>query len=333
MFERELTYPVSLTDARGRFNTEAHGWARANLVDASAIDGRSEWGRNKRWEYWCVCTPTHFLACTISSLDYLSLGEIFIHDRTTNRTFGRTRVAPGSRSVRLPGNLEGNVATLRIGSLRVTIEEVEGGTRVRADGGRISFDVVAERPRGHERLAVAVPWDDRRFQYTVKDVARPATGHVTVHGVRREVPAGESWAVLDHGRGRWPREITWNWGAGSGRLADGRVVGLQLGGKWTVDTGSTENAVLIGNRLHKISEELAWDYDPRDPMMPWRVRGAGLDATLTPEYPKRASTNLGVLSSRTDQVFGTWSGNFRLRGEELRFDGLPGFAEETHQLW
>ncbi|WP_438874147.1 DUF2804 family protein [Tessaracoccus lacteus] len=31
MRERELTYPVSLTDAHGRFNREAHGWARANV--------------------------------------------------------------------------------------------------------------------------------------------------------------------------------------------------------------------------------------------------------------------------------------------------------------
>src|SRR5690606_23325261 len=39
----------------------------------------------------------------------------------------------------------------------------------------------------------------------------------------------DSWAVLDHGRGRWPYRISWNWGAGSGR-SHGRVVGLQVGG-------------------------------------------------------------------------------------------------------
>ena len=135
MRDRELRYPVSLADAHGRFSQEAHGWARDNLVDASAIDGRAPWGRNKRREYWCVVTPTHFLACTISSLDYLCLGETFVHDRVTNRSFGSTSFAPGSRWARLPGNLEGTIATLRIGDVRVTVEEVEGGTRIRADGG------------------------------------------------------------------------------------------------------------------------------------------------------------------------------------------------------
>ncbi len=251
----------------------------------------------------------------------------------TNRSFGRTRFAPGSRWARLPGNLEGAIATLRIGDVRVTVEEVEGGTRIRADGGRFSFDVTAKRPPRHERLAVAVPWDDRRFQYTVKDVGRPARGHVTVHGVRREVPEGESWAILDHGRGRWPREITWNWAAGAGRGSDGRTVGLQLGGKWTVDTGSTENAVLIDGRLHKISEELVWDYDLRDETAPWHIHGAGLDAMMTPEYPKRAHTNVGILASSTTQVFGTWSGTWTHGSVVVAFDSLVGFAEETHQLW
>ena len=61
--------------------------------------------------------------------------------------------------------------------------------------------------------AVVVPWSESRFQYTVKDVALPASGTVTITGRQYEVPEG-SWAVLDHGRGRWPYRVTWNWGAG-----------------------------------------------------------------------------------------------------------------------
>ena len=81
----------------------------------------------------------------------------------------------------------------------------------------------------------------RQFQYTVKDLARPATGLLRIDGVEHEIggAAGEAWAVLDHGRGRWPYDIQWNWGAGSGRSqrAGGRVIGVQLGAKWTEGTG------------------------------------------------------------------------------------------------
>lgn len=61
--------------------------------------------------------------------------------------------------------------------------------------------------------------------------------------------------------------MQWNWGAGSGTV-DGRTVGLQLGGRWTVGTGSTENAVLLDGRLSRIGSELGWTYSARDWMAP-----------------------------------------------------------------
>ena len=176
-----------------------------------------------------------------------------------------------------------------------------------------------------------MPWSTTRFQYTVKDVALPARGWVEVDGVRHAVPDG-SWAVLDHGRGRWPYDVHWNWGAGSG-VSDGRVIGLQVGGRWTDGTGSTENGVFVDGRLHKISTPLRWDYDLARPSAVWRVSGGGLDATLTPFHTKRGATNLGVLSSRSDQCFGTWAGTFATPDGTVRFSGIEGWAEDVHNRW
>ncbi len=85
-------------------------------------------------------------------------------------------------------------------------------------------------------------------------------------------PDDGSFAVLDHGRGKWPYSMTWNWAAGYGRVA-GRRVGLQLGGKWTDGTGSTENGLFVDGRLHKIHEDLTWTYDRTDFLAPWRITG------------------------------------------------------------
>lgn len=333
MIERELLQRVALVGADGAFNPAAHGWARQPIVDTSGIDGRRSWGRNKRWEYWCITTPTHLLALTVSSLDFAAVHEVWIFDRATGESIGRGATGIGARSATLPANLEGGPARARIGALSIDIEEVPGGTRVRAAIPDASFDVIAERPANHERLAVVVPWSKRRFQYTVKDVARPASGTVTVRGVVSEVPAGESWAVLDHGRGRWPHDVRWNWGAGSGRLADGRVIGIQVGGQWTDGTGSTENAVLLGTRLHKISAQLVWHYDTADYLRPWRISGGGFEAEFVPFHDKRSRTNLGLLSSSTDQCFGHWSGTFDAGEETVRFDGVLGWAEDVHNRW
>ena len=49
------------------------------------------------------------------------------------------------------------------------------------------------------------------------------------------------------------------------------VLGLQLGGKWTVGTGFTENGVLLDGVLTKLGSELVWDYDWDEPLAPWRI--------------------------------------------------------------
>ena len=165
------------------------------------------------------------------------------------------------------------------------------------------------------------------------DVARPARGTVTVDGTVYDLPAGESWAVLDHGRGRWPYDITWNWGAGSGRY-QGSVIGIQVGGKWTDGTGATENAFFIDGRMHKIHEDLTWEYDQADFLRPWSVRGGGLDARFVPFYDRVARTNLGIIAAATDQCFGVWSGAFTTAGGEvIPFDGVEGWAEHVHNRW
>jgi hypothetical protein len=338
MTERELTAPVSLTLPNGRVNPAAIGWARQPLVDTSGLArGR---GRNKRWEYWNITTPTHILALTLSSIDYAAVHEVWVFDRATERTWTKGATVIPSRGVELPANVESGPARARAKDLEIEIDPqasrvgaAQRGTRLRARIPGASFDVFAALPEVHERLAVVVPWSDTRFQYTVKDVARPASGTVTIEGVTYDVPAGESWAVLDHGRGRWPYDIAWNWGAGSG-VSGGRVIGIQVGGKWTEGTGSTENAVVVDGRLHKIHVELAWEYDIAHWSRPWRITGGGLEASFTPFYDKVTRTNLGIVSSRTDQCFGHWSGTFAAAGgDTIAFDGILGWAEEVHNRW
>ena len=99
-------------------------------------------------------------------------------------------------------------------------------------------------------------------------------------------------------------------------------------------TGSTENGILVDGRMHKISEDLGWDYDLAHPAAPWRVRGERLDATLTPFHRRRAVTEAGVIAVKTYQAFGTWHGHAVLDdGSTVSLDGLVGWAEESRNRW
>lgn len=328
MTEREITRPVDLARGR-RLNPEAVGWSRAP-VHRTRIAG---WGRTKRWEYWGIVTDRFVVGLTVAGLDYLANCAVYVLDRRTGEETTRSGIRPLHRPRFGDDPGDGTLrAAAGVGAGRVGIEvdDDEGRTSIRAQARGLQVSLEVTRP-GHDSLAVVVPWSERRFQYTLKDHANPVTGTVTLDGATHEL--GTGWAVLDRGRGRWRYATTWNWGAGSG-LVDGSTRAIQVGGKWTDGTGSTENGILVDGRMHKLGEDLRWSYDLTDPAGAWRVRGERLDATLTPFHLRRDITELGVLAVKTHQAFGVWHGTGVLDdGSQVSLDGLVGWAEQSRNRW
>ena len=128
------------------------------------------------------------------------------------------------------------VARGRARGLSLSFASSPAGTRLEAEGPGVRF--VADVGPGADSLAVVVPWSQRRFQYTVKDVGRPVAGTLQLGDEEiRFGPDDGSFAVLDHGRGKWPYSITWNWAAGYGD--GGRAAGS---GCSSVGSGPTARA-------------------------------------------------------------------------------------------
>lgn len=338
--EREITTAVDLCDARGHLNPAARGWSRRPLHRANL---RGAPGRKKRWEYWCVISADVVVALTYADVDYLGLAQLWVLDQARGTPSGAQLAVPFGIGIHLPE--EPCTGTMRAAGrgLEVEIREEPAATRLLAAararrGDAVAVDLVVDRPAGHETMNVVIPWSPRRFQYTSKHTARPASGTVTVGTRTWSIgPASGAFGVLDLGRGIWPYSTRWTWAAAAGPATDGTVVGLQLGGKWTVGTGFTENALCVGGRLTKIGEELEWTYSWDHPTRPWRVRTTGsdrVDVTLTPAYDRHERTSLGVLAMEVHQCFGTWSG--RIVGDDgvpRTLQGIRGFAEEARNRW
>ncbi|MFF9342570.1 MULTISPECIES: DUF2804 domain-containing protein [unclassified Streptomyces] len=323
--EPELTSPVDLCLPDGRLNPAAVGWTRRPLHSAE-LRG---WGRAKRWEYWGIVTPDHIVGLVASSLDYAGVHGLYVLERATGRETATDVVVPLARGSRFPARSGEGEVSVRAAGLTVLIRQGPDGDTVHAAADGVRLDVEVPRPPGHESLGVVVPWSARRFQYTVKDVGRPVRGTLELRGVTHEVGGPEAFAVLDHGRGKWPYAVTWNWAAGA---APGRAV--QLGGKWTDGTGVTENALVVDGRLHKIGEELRWSYDRSDWLRPWHIAGERVDARFHPFHEKVSRTNLGLVANETHQCFGRFTGRALADdGTEVALDGLVGWAEEARNRW
>ena len=329
----EITSPVDLGSPGGVLNPAAVGFSRRPLHRAVLPSGvRGGW-RTKRWEYWGVLTPELAIGLTIAHLDYAATLQFYVLERATGR---ETRLdplasAPSYADASLPDTLPPLTAFGSFGGASLRFHDADGGTRLQADSPRVSADLFAEAEG--DVLGVVVPWSTRRYQYTLKDVARRVRGSVTVDGREYAVGGEDAFAVLDRGRGRWPYSRRWNWGVGAGTV-DGVRLGLQVGGKWTAGTPATENALVVDGQLHHYDGELEFSYNLADPASAWRVTGPWVDATLTPFHRRVAATNAVVISAQTWQAFGTWSGTARTPdGTEYSLDGLGGWIEEARNRW
>lgn len=344
----ELTSPVDLCLPSGALNPAAVAWSRtplhrANLRTNQGLSRAATWSRTRRWEDWCVITPDHIVWCSVTSLNYAGMHALWVLDRRTGAEVETSTTTPLARDVHLPSRYGGGPTRARTSALAVAVDPagptdgaLRPGARIRAITPRVRLDLCADVPAGHECLGVVVPWTDRQFQYTVKDVALPVHGKLWVDD--EEVTVGTdgqaAWATSDFGRGRWPYTVVRSRGAGSG-VVDGVVTGLQLGGRWTDGTGSTENALLVGGRVHYLGEDLSWARPAEVPAGgPWFVTGPRVDVRFDPFHTRVASSTLGVLSTSVDQCFGTWSGWVEGDdGARRQVDGLVGWVEEAANRW
>lgn len=327
--EREIVAPVDMCLANGRLNPAAVGWSRHPLHRAN-LKG---WGRNKRFEYWCIVAPEFLITANVSHHDYrANIASTYIDRKTHAKVAYRQNVwLPPAGTMNDPTS-----SSLVAGAgkdISVTLEPNARGTRILVTAPRLKVDLQAIESPDRESMGVLVPWSDKLFQYTRKDNCVPVEGVVVVDGVRREVSGGTTLAIHDHGRGRWPYSTWWNWGAGSGTTG-GVEIGLNFGAKWTDGTPSTENSVRVDGRIHKISEHLTWAYDRTDWMRPWTITGQRVRMTFTPEIYHHHLFDRVIISARGDQCFGHFNGEVVTDdGRVIPVSNIYGLVEEVHRKW
>jgi hypothetical protein len=271
----------------------AVGWSRRPLHRCN-LEGR--W--RKRWNWWCVTDERWFLMLCVGDIDYLAGGVVSLLDLQTGARC--ERIMP--LGVAMPETV-GEVHFDRLG-MRMHL----GPDRLFASAGPIHADFKLDD--GGESLSVVVPWHERRFWYTTKQVGVPARGRIRWGDRIIDI---DGWAALDFGRGRWPVQAHWNWG-----VAVGKNVKFNLGGRWTDGSGATENGLFVDGKLHKIESEIEWQG--------WRLRSPEVKLDFEPVFERR----LGW-----PPRFGLhWcTGHYSGRVLDQKIDRMFGWAEALDILW
>lgn len=332
--EPELWSTVELCAADGRLNRAAVGWSRHPLHVCNLPESLA---RKKRWNYWCVTGETLLFSVTVVDLDVAQMAFAYYYDRATQAFAEHTVVVPAG-STPMPETPSGSIEFAHPAMSVSLLETASGGSRITVEaadfrGVPLQAEIEIDRPAGHETLNVVIPWSDELFQFTSKQNTLPARGTVTI-GERHYEFAAPAYACLDYGRGVWPVETAWNWGAASGVQA-GRLVGLNLGGAWTDGTGMTENALCIDGQLTKISADLRFDYDRSNFMTPWRItcEGGLVDLRFTPDYERVSKGGNESYFSEVHQVFGRYDGSVIAESGSVGVAGLFGWIEDHQARW
>ena len=338
MPERELTASYSLVGSDNRLNPNAVGWSRRPLCDAT-LPGPA--GRRKRWNYWSFSTPELNFVAAVIDADYM---RVVFADllALADRSWHESRLTlPLVARPRMGGRADDDVV-FGWGGKRIEMLSRGGGVDVLVDwpgfpGGDLHAQLRAEPTPGQESINVTIPWSDKRYHFTSKQPAIPASGAVRLGGTVYSLSGPDCFAALDFARGVWRYDSTWNWISASGRDTQGRVVGLNLGAGWTDGTPMTENGVIVDGVAHKIGRAVRFDYDAHDLMRPWRIRsddeGATVDLVVAPFYRHRLNVDALVICSKLDQVFGRVSGTIALPDVTLVVDGLLATCEEQKARW
>lgn len=335
--EREITEPVLLCDKKGLLNPEAIGFARQPIIQSNLT---RNFLRKKKWNYWCVYGEDLLFSVTISHLDYAAICFVYILDYETQRFFEKQITIPIGLTVKMPEEVL-DCIKFNDNNLTIQIIHLQGETHISVtipdfDSEVLHADLHIYHPPEDESLNVVIPRSRNIFQFTAKHHILPTTGFVKIGQAHYDFNSDYSFAVLDYGRGIWPRKASWNWAMASQRLG-GRRIGLNFGGQWTDGTGMTENAIFIDGQMTKIHEDVLFTYDQHNFMSPWKIESKfsnSVNLTFTPFFERVALTDAKLIKSEVHQLIGYFDGNIRLSNSTiLQIRQMLGSSEEHIAKW
>jgi hypothetical protein len=341
----ELNRPGELLTSEGTL--AQIGWARQPLLDCNLEAARFyafrplQRMRIKRWDYYAVFSPKGFFSATIADLGYAGNIFVYVMDFETGELHEEGLVIPFGKGIQLPRNSTEGASHFKNEKASLYFQVTATQRKISVvwpdfHGGRgIQAEIGLNLPPEYESMAIVIPIGNRRFYYNRKINCLPAEGMIKYgDGIETLTPA-TCTGSLDWGRGVWEYQSYWNWASSSGFLPDGRTVGLNLGCGFGDLSKAGENALVLGNRVHKL-EQVKFDYISGDYMKIWKFSDTEdrLDLTFTPFKERIATTRLGIIDSEVHQMFGRYNGKaIADDGEVIEIKDLIGFAEEHHARW
>ena len=290
--------------------------------------------RIKRWEYLGLVSEELVVGAAVVSLHFFGNVFFYVFERKLSKLREFSFMAPLCRGLSFDSNGVAGTVSFHKGKNRVVMENDRAGARHRLAVEMGGLRVAAEFADRQPPLVCATRVGYFGFNYTLKLAGLPVSGELVLPDKKYQLDPANTFGVIDYTTGCLARETFWNWAAAGGKDESGERIGLNLV-QGVNDTGVTENAFWVGERLVKV-DTVSFDYDDRNILAPWRIHSwdGKVDLRFSPEGERFQNLDLWLMASRFHQPFGNFSGALiDDAGVKHTVRDLSGYTEEHFARW
>ena len=343
--QHEITTPAPLLNDDGSLYEAGYATYPILVYDRSSI--RAGRLRIKEWDYYLVQNDRYAVALTCDDNSYMGMMSVSFIDFEKKTEVTKSRIIPLTRGrIGLPSSPSYGDTVYESKKVKVSFTHEADGRRLKVFyknfKGKADFEcdlLLTDEPR--DSMVIATPFPEKKtaFYYNQKTVAMCAQGVVWHDGKKYKFTPGNSFGLLDWGRGVWTYDNTWYWSAAQGTV-NGHRFGFNLGYGFGDTSAASENMLFVDGAAHKLGMvefEIPKGPDGREEYeKPWRFTSddGRVDLDFMPVIDRKAKISLGIIMSDQHQVFGRFTGRVVLDdGTELSIENLLGFAEKVRNKW
>lgn len=313
----------------------------ANLIDS--VPKCLRWAprqlrslRLKEWQAVQIGTPRFFMIIALFDAKFMSIAQAKIYDRELDKKYVFEQTLP-PWSFKNPQSLLDSASRFKRHGCEIRFEnQLEQGSigvhlHLRETSDRPHVDAVFKmHAETAEPMIRSIPFASGRSMYSHKGLM-PVSGAIRVGDTTEELEGDDAFGFIDHHKGYYGREMTWDWVTGAG-FQDGSLVGFNLTANDSIRREEfTENGFWIGDKLHLLPA-VHFTRTQNDGKT-WRVfdRNGLVDVTFDIEVPGHLDLNFGVIQNRYLGPFGRFEGTLRSAdGTELELKSIFGMGEKFY---
>lgn len=332
-----------LLDERGNLNEVGYSTSLVKEYNRENISV-SKW-RIKEWDYYYIGNSKHAIALTIADNGYMDLCSVSLFDHTTNTMVEKSLMDAFSfGKLNLPRTSSSGVTEYKKKGVEVVFTNENNKRHIYCNWPKyhedkdLRMDLYLEETTPHS-MVIATPWKKKgHFYYNQKVNNLKANGYLKFGNDLIEI-GNDTYGVLDWGRGVWTYKNTWYWSS-LNTVQDGHTIGWNLGYGFGDNDQATENMLFIDDKVYKLDDvrfDIPLDKKGNEMLdQPWHFRSfnGDIDLIFTPKLHRKGGANALIINSNQNQMFGTFSGLFRINdGEVVEIHDLLGFAEKVYNRW